>query len=79
MRGSNAVAVIARLNPIIRGLGRLLPRGGVQQGVRRVGQLPVAADLAVGLPQPPQQAEEVDRSTLLRPVQQVQERSVGVR
>ena len=39
----------------------------------------VVAHLPVGPPQPPQQAEEVDRLPLLRPVQQVQERPVGVR
>jgi RNA-directed DNA polymerase len=79
LRGSNAAAVIARLNPIVRGWARLLPGGGVQPGVRRAGQPFVVAHLSVGLPQPPQQAEEVDRAPLLRPVQQVQERPVGVR
>ena len=55
------------------GLGRLLPGSGIQRPVLSAGSIYVVADLPVGPPQPPQQAEEVDRLPLLRPVQQVQE------
>ena len=55
------------------GLGRLLPGSGIQRGVLSAGSIRVVADLPVGPPQPPQQAEEVDCLPLLRPVQQVQE------
>ena len=40
LRGGNAMAVIARLNPVIRGspgLGGLLPDSGVDQDVHRPG------------------------------------------
>ena len=40
------------------GLGRLLPRGGVQQAIRRAGSLLVVAYLPVGVPQPPAKTEE---------------------
>jgi site-specific DNA recombinase len=60
-------------------VGRLLPWGGVQQGLLGAGPLPVAAHLPVGAPQTPQQVEEVGRQTLLRHIQQVQKRPVGVR
>ena len=55
------------------GLGRLLPGSGIQRPVLSAGSICVVADLPVGPPQPPQQAEEVDCLPLLRPVQQVQE------
>jgi hypothetical protein len=48
LRGSNAQAVIVRLNPIIRGSGGLLPDGGVQRGLRSAGSLSVEAHLQVG-------------------------------
>ena len=46
------------------GLGRLLPGGGVQQGLQLAGQLRVEARLQMGQAHPPQQAEDVDRATL---------------
>ncbi len=43
------------------GLGRLLPVGGVVQGVRCPDRLPVEAHLEVGVLEPPEQAETLDR------------------
>ena len=48
LRGGNAMAVIAKLNPDHPGLGGLLPDSGVDQDVRRPGRLPVEAHLQVG-------------------------------
>jgi RNA-directed DNA polymerase len=79
LRGCNAMTVIARLNPIIRGWAAYYRGVGVQQGVQRAGQPHVVAHLPVGPTQPPHQVEEVDRAPLLRPVQQVQEQPMGVR
>ena len=83
LRGSNAAAVIAVLSPVIRGPGRglggLLPGGGVVQGVPLAGHLRVEAHLQVGQMAAPQQAEVLDRRPVLRRVQQVQERPLGVR
>jgi RNA-directed DNA polymerase len=79
LRGSKRGGGHRQAQPHHPGLGRLLPRGGVQQGLLRSGQLPVEADLQVGQTQPPQQVEEVGCQTLLRQVQQVQERPVGLR
>ena len=61
------------------GLGRLLPDSGIQRGIRRAGRLPVEAHLEMGDLQPPEQAEVLGRSPVLRQVQQVQARPVGVR
>src|SRR6266498_4792477 len=61
------------------GLGRLLPHGGVQQGVRRAGRLPVEAHLQVGVLDALEQAETLDCAALLRKVRQVPGRPVGVR
>ena len=79
LRGSNAQAVIRKLNPIIRGMGGLLPDTGIQRGVRRAGSSPVAAHMEVGQVQPPEQAEVLGLRHVLRQVQQVQAGSVGVR
>ena len=61
------------------GLGRLLPDRGVVQGVRCPDRLPVEAHLQVGVLEPPEQAETLDHRPVLREVQQVQERPVGIR
>ena len=45
LRGANAPAVLKRLNPIIRGMGRLLPDGGVQQDLSRAGRVYVEASV----------------------------------
>ena len=80
LRGGNAMAVIARLNPIIRGSpGGLLPGRGVIQAVRFPGSLPVAHHLQVGHMAPREQAEALDRRPVLRQVLQVQERPLGIR
>src|SRR6266536_1915700 len=68
-----------RAHPGHSGLGRLLPGGGLQRDLQHAGHLRVEAHLPVGQTQPPRQAEAVDRPTLLRQVQQGQERPMGVR
>jgi hypothetical protein len=78
LSGSNAVAVIPKLNPIIQDwatITAVVPSkifnsldSYVWQPVYKVGEA-----------HPPQEAEEVDRATLLRQVRQIQERSVSVR
>jgi len=60
-------------------LGRLLPGSGVQQDLLLAGRLRVEAHLQVGQTQPPEQVEDMAGRPLLRQVQQVQERPVGVR
>jgi RNA-directed DNA polymerase len=79
LRGSNAAAILAAPNPDHSGLGRLLPGRGVVQDVQSLGQLPVGPDLQMGHPQPRQQAKDVGRDPLLRQIQQVQERPLGIR
>jgi group II intron reverse transcriptase/maturase len=66
-------------HPHHSGLGGLLPRCGVVQDVQIPGQLPVEAHLQVGHPRPRQQTEHVGLCPLLREVQQVPERPLGVR
>ncbi len=80
LRGSNAIAVIKRLNPIIRGWAcQLLPdtRGG--RDLRQARPIPVAAHLQVGQVQPREQVGVLGDRPVLRQVQQGQERSMGVR
>jgi RNA-directed DNA polymerase len=73
LRGSNAMAVIARLNPIIRGWAAYY-RGVVSsKAFSTLDNHCVVAHLPVGPAHPPQQVEMVDHEPLLRPVQQVQE------
>ena len=48
LRGSNAQAVLAALNPDHPGMGGLLPGRGVARGVHRAGRLHVEAHLQVG-------------------------------
>lgn len=62
-----------------RRLGRVLVQHGGVQSVHRSGQLHVAAQLQVGPPQPPNKVETLGRGPVLRQVQQVQERPMGVR
>jgi RNA-directed DNA polymerase len=69
LRGSNVVAVIAKLNPIIRGWAAYYPWGGVQPGLLGSGLSRVADHIQVGQALPPQQVEEVDCAPLLRQVQ----------
>ena len=77
LRGGNAMAVIARINPVIRGWAAYYRRRGVIQGFRLPGPLPVAARLQVGHMAPPEQAEALGHPPVLRQVQQVQERPGG--
>jgi RNA-directed DNA polymerase len=79
LRETNAQAVIKRLNPIIPGMGRLLPDAGLQRRVQPAGSLPVEAHLQVGPIQPPEQAEVLGRSPVLRQVQQGPAGPMGVR
>ncbi len=54
------------------GLGRLLPHGGVVQGVPCPDRLPVEAHIQVGVLEPSHQAETLDHPAALRKVRQVQ-------
>ena len=63
LRGSNAGAVLARLNPIIRGWAAYYRGSGVQQDLLPAGRLRVEAHLQVGQTQPPEQVEDLGRST----------------
>jgi hypothetical protein len=72
------MAVIARLSPIIRGWATLSERGVVQV-VHRLGRLLVVTALQVGHTKPREKAEVLDRQPVLRQVQQVQERPLGLR
>ena len=59
MRGSNAGAVLARLNPIIRGWAAYY-RGAVSSRIfSRLDDLRVEAHLQVGQTQPPEQVEDL--------------------
>jgi hypothetical protein len=78
-RGANASAVNRALNPLVRGVGRLLPDGGVQRGVPIVGRTRVETGLQVGQLHTPEETEAVDHRPLLRPVQPVPARPLGVR
>ena len=69
----------ATAQPHHAGVGGLLPDGGVQRDVLRAGPLCVAAHLQVGQAQPPEQVEALDHQPVLRQVQQVQARPLGVR
>src|SRR6266511_1730555 len=78
LRGSNAAAVITALTPVIRGWPPTT--GGWSPARSSTRCTPTCGThLPVGQTQPPRQAEAVDRPTLLRQVQQGQERPVGVR
>jgi RNA-directed DNA polymerase len=78
LRGANAGGTAHDESDRARVVG-LLPDGGVQRGVHRVGQLRMEARLQVGQTQPPEQVEVLDSRSLLRPVQQDQAGPVGVR
>jgi len=79
LRGANASMVLIPAQPHHPGLGRLLPDGGVQRGIRSAGQVPVATHLQVGQVWSREQIEEVGYGPLLRCVQQVPAGPVGVR
>ena len=83
MRGANADALIARLNPIITvlrgGMGRVLPDRGVQARLRHAGRPPVETRLEMGELLPPEQTEALDHHPALRHVQPGQAGQVGAR
>ena len=79
LRGSNAAAVIARLNPIIKGWAAYY-RGVVSSKVFHTLDYQMwKLTYKWATWQPQQQTEAVDRRPLLRQAQQVQERPLGVR
>lgn len=61
LNGGNAIAVIRRLNPIIRGWSAYLPGCGFEGGVLRDRSLPVGTPLPVGTACPPEQVEALGR------------------
>ena len=62
LRGGNAMAVIATLNPIIRGWAAYYRGGGVVQAVRLPGRLPVETHLQVGHMAPPRTSRSAGSS-----------------
>lgn len=74
LRGDNALAVIARLNPIIRGWAAFYRHVVSGEVFNALGRLRVEADLPVGATRTPQQTETVDRRSPLRRVPPDQER-----
>ena len=69
----------ATAQPHRAGVVGLLPDGGVQRDVLCAGPLRVEAHLQVGQAQPPEEVEALGRQPLLRQVQQVQARPLGIR
>ena len=69
----------ATTQPHHQGLGCLLPNGGVQARVYHAGRLCVVAHFQMGRPQPPEQTEVLGASPVLRRVQPVPARQLGVR
>ena len=69
----------ATAHPHRAGVGGLLSDGGVQRDVLCAGPLCVEAHLQVGQAQSPEEVEALDRQPVLRQVQQVQARLLGVR
>ena len=65
--------LIRSLNPVSWRLGCVLPDGGVQEGLRRLGHPHVEARLQLGEAKPPEQVEPLGRRPALRRVQKVQE------
>ncbi len=79
LRGANAGAVIARLNPIIRGWAAYYRTVVSSEVFTALDALHVEAHLQVGQTQPPEQADALGRRPVLRHVQQVQAGPVGLR
>ena len=79
LRGANARAVIKRLNPIIRGWAAYYRAVVSSETFSSAGRLHVEAHLQMGELQPPEQTDALGDRPVLRPVQQVQERPLGVR
>ena len=79
LRGANVAAVLAKITPIIRGWVAYYRTVVSSRVFRCPDRLPVETHLQVGVLEPPEQAEALDRRPVLREVQQVQERPVGIR
>ena len=80
LRGGNAVAIIAGLNPVIRGSWTAYYRPVVSSEIfSALDSLYVESALQVGTMAPPEQAGALGRHPVLRQVQQVQERPLGIR
>ncbi|MDD4867343.1 MAG: group II intron maturase-specific domain-containing protein [Mycobacterium sp.] len=78
LRGSNAGAVIARINPIIQGWSAYY-RGAVSSKVFNALDNYMWWLTYRWATHPPHEVGKVDYVPLLRPIQQVQERPMGVR
>ncbi|GAA3415032.1 hypothetical protein GCM10018952_37930 [Streptosporangium vulgare] len=79
LRGSNADAVIARLNPIIRGWAAYYRMGVSKRAFNALDAYVWRAGPQVGHDLPPEQVEAVGDRPLLRHVQPLQAGQVGVR
>ena len=79
LRGTNAQAVIKRLNPIIRGWAAYYRTQVSGEVFDKLDHIPVAAHLQVGQIQPREQVGVLGVRPVLRQVQQGQARPVGVR
>ena len=79
LRGANAAAVLARLNPIIRGWSAYYRTVVSSEAFAKLDTHLWRAHLQVGSPQPPEQVEALGRPPVLRQVQQVPARPVGLR
>ena len=69
LRGTNAAAVIRRLNPIIRGWAAYYRTQVSSETFSALDALPVEAHLQVGQTQPPEQVDPLGHRPLLRHVQ----------
>jgi RNA-directed DNA polymerase len=78
LRGANVAAVLAKIVPITRGWVAYY-RTVVSSRVFHALTNYLETHLQVGVLEPPEQAETLDHQALLREVQQVQERPVGLR
>ena len=72
LREHNAVEVLQRLTPIVRGWATYYRTVVSSKVVLLAGQLHVAAHLQVGQAHPPEEIEALDRQPVLRQVEQLQ-------
>ena len=73
LRGHNAVEVLQRLTPIVRGWATYYRTVISSEVVLSAGPIPVEAHLQVGQAGPPEESEALDRQPVLRQVQPLQE------
>lgn len=78
LRGANALAVLKRLNPIIRGWAAYY-RTVVSSKIFQALDALCGSSSTSGKAQPPEQTEALDREPVLRCVQLVPARPVGAR